>query len=478
MIIILADDLGFGDVHLLNNTSKIPTPHLDQMGKDGMIFTDAHSGSAVCTPTRYGVLTGRYCWRTWKKRGVLNGYDRHLIDPDRSTVADVFKSAGYATGCIGKWHLGMDMPFKHDRPDRPKGEAYLDVSQAIDNGPTENGFDYYYGISASLDFPPYQFIENDHFVGASDRIFDASGFPMYRRKGEGNADFVHTDCLDVLTAKAKAFIDEHQEDPFFLYFPLTAPHKPVAPHPRFRGLSKMGHYGDFVMQVDWTVGQILDQLKQLNIDENTMVILTSDNASFMYQVDRTDKYDHCHVADSSMQAFDVKNHRSNYQFRGTKADIWEGGHRVPFMVKWPKGVKTATRCDETICLTDFYATFCELLNLNHDRNAAGEDSFSFLPLLQGHEKMREEPVINHSSGGMFAIRNKDWKLVLGNGSGGREAPRGNAFAGPYQLYNLSTDISESVNVYDENTNVVEEMLKTFDLIFERTETKVKHKNIE
>lgn len=465
IVYILADDLGYGDLHALNPASSIPTPNMDRLAAEGMTFTDAHSGSAVCTPTRYGVVTGRYCWRTRLKRGVLNGYSKHLIDPERVTVADVFKQAGYATACIGKWHLGMDMPT------RPKGERYAGGEDPIQNGPLANGFDYFYGVSASLDMPPYVFIENDRFTEMTTTNYSATPFPAYSRKGEMAPGFRHEDGLDILTKKAVGYIQEQGRKPFFLYFALTAPHKPVLPHSRFRGKTKLGPYGDFIVQVDWTVGQILDTLDELGLAKNTLVILTSDNASFMFRADKGSKN---HVVNPSVQAFLPENHTPNYIFRGTKADIWEGGHRVPFLARWPNVVTPGSECMQTICLTDLFATVADLTDRGVDRSVEGEDSFSLLPLLSGKGDYFREPVINHSIGGMFAIRSKDWKLVLGNGSGGRQKPGGKRFQGPYELYNLKLDISEKTNVATASPEVVQGMLSQFDRIFERTEKTVKH----
>ena len=478
VIIILADDLGYGDVGILNKQSAIPTPNMDRLGVEGMVFTDAHSGSAVCTPTRYGLLTGRYSWRTRLKRGVLNGYSPHLIDPKRTTIADLFQRSGYATACIGKWHLGMDFPFKHPLEGSPKGTFYVDAAGTIKNSPLEYGFDYFYGISASLDFPPYLFIENDKFDGDADKIFAASAFPKYIRKGEGNAAFVPEDCLDIITGKAKNFIQQNKDTPFFLYVPITAPHKPVAPHGRFRGKTKLGEYGDFVAQVDWSIGQIMDQLEALALEENTLVILTSDNGSFMRRTDDSSRFPESHVVNNTMQAYDPVHHTSNYIFRGTKADVWEGGHRVPFLVRWPEKIASGTTCEQTICLTDLFATSAAILGMKPNRKTEGEDSFSFLRQLKGKKSRRKDGVINHSAAGVFAFRYKDWKLILGNGSGGRQNPRGKAFAGPYQLYRLSSTIDESLNVYDEHPKVVKKMLSTFDKIFERTEAPIKHAVVE
>lgn len=283
--------------------------------------------------------------------------------------------------------------------------------------------------------------------------------------------FRHEDGLDILTKKATDYIKAQKRNPFFLYFALTAPHKPVLPHPRFRGKTKLGPYGDFIVQVDWTVGQILDALDALELTDHTLVILTSDNASFMFRADEgsTD-----HATDLSVQAFLPGNHTPNYIFRGTKADIWEGGHRVPFLARWPSVVASGSECTQTICLTDLFATAADLTGRNVDRSVEGEDSFSLLPLLSEKEGYFREPVINHSISGMFAIRSKDWKLVLGNGSGGRQRPVGKRFQGSYELYNLKLDRSEKTNVAATFPEVVQEMLTQFNRIFERTEKAVEH----
>lgn len=465
VVYILADDLGYGDVNVLNPKSSIPTPNMDRLAAEGMTFSDAHSGSAVCTPTRYGVLTGRYCWRSRLKRGVLNGYSKHLIEPDRVTVADVFKQAGYATACIGKWHLGMDMPA------RPKGHQYVGGEEPIENGPLTLGFDSFYGVSASLDMPPYVFVEDEHFEAMTTTNFPGKGFPAYSRGGKMAPGFRHEDGLDILTKKATDYIKAQKGKPFFLYFPLTAPHKPVLPHPRFSGKTALGPYGDFIMQVDWTVGQILDTLDELGLAENTLVILTSDNASFMY---RAADGSEDHVANERNQSYRPDHHAPNHIFRGTKADVWEGGHRIPFLVRWPTVVKPGSESAQTICLTDFFAAAAEMTKRDVDRAVEGEDSFSFLPLLSGKGAYSREPVINHSINGMFAIRSEEWKLVLGNGSGGRQQPVGKRFKGPYQLYNLKADPTEQTDVAAAFPEREQGMLSQFDRIYERTESPVEH----
>ena len=458
VIFILADDMGYGDIQALNPESKIPTPHLNKIANEGMVFTDAHSGSAVCTPTRYGVLTGRYCWRSRLKRGVLYGYSPHLIDPERLTVADVMKRAGYHTACIGKWHLGMDLPVE-----KVDGKETLDHTVKIENGPNSYGFDYFFGVTASLDMPPYVFIENDRIPKPVTAHYEKTNFPNYSRGGLMAADFSHEKALDQLTQKAVDYIDARSEDkePFFLYFPLTAPHKPCLPAQRFRGRTKLGDYGDFVTQVDWVVGQIDKILESKGLAENTLVIYTSDNGSYMY---RRKPNEPDHVEKPSDQGFHPENHQANYIWRGTKADVWEAGHHVPYLVRWPGVVRPKTQCDKTICLTDLTATCAELTGFELPIDAA-EDSFSILPLMQGKDwTTLRAPVIHHSAGGMFSLREGRWKMVFGNGSGGRQQPRGKPFQKPYFLFDIEKDPSETTNVIEEYPQVARRLTERLEII--------------
>ncbi|NOX56733.1 MAG: arylsulfatase [Planctomycetes bacterium] len=443
IVFILADDMGYGDVRALNPNSTIPTPHLDALAASGMTFTDAHTPSSVCTPTRYGLLTGRYCWRSRLKSGVLNGYGTPLIERDRPTVASFLAQHGYTCGAVGKWHLGLGFA--------RTASGEWDFTQPIDYGPEKLGFDFSYVIPASLDFPPYVYVKNGRVTQPPTHRQPALRFPRFVRRGPRAEDFVFEDCLDHLLAQAQGFIRRHaakRSRPFFLYLALTAPHKPVWPHPRFRGKTSLGPYGDFVFQVDWTVGQVLKTLDESGVADRTIVIYTSDNGSYMYRLDDPDAPDH--VSDPSIQAFRSDHHTANFVFRGTKADIWEAGHRVPFFVRWPGKVRPGSRCDSTICLTDFFATLADLLDCEVPDGAA-PDSFSFLPHLLGQkpESLRP-PVIHHSVAGMFAIRDGVWKLVLGNGSGGREKPKGRLFHRPYQLFDLRDDIREQTNVIDQH----------------------------
>ncbi len=459
IVIILADDMGYGDVHALNNKSKIPTPHLDGLSASGMTFTDAHTPCAVCTPTRYGLVTGRYCWRSRLKRGVLNGYSSHLIDTKRQTIASLLKTKGYHTGCVGKWHLGLDWARKKDG-----NKKSFDFTGPVANGPNALGFDFFYGIPASLDFPPYVFVKNSRAVEPPTASQEHKSFPEFIRKGERAPGFSPVDVLDHLLGQATGFIRRRAETgkPFFLYFAMTAPHKPVQPHPRFRGKTALGPYGDFVAQVDWTVGQVLKTLKECGVAENTMVVYTSDNGSFMFRRDASDAKGH--VDDETIQAFRPDRHTSNYIFRGTKADIWEGGHHVPFFVRLPGRIKAGTSCPETICLTDIMATCAELTGASIAPGMA-EDSYSMLPLLQGGKRASPRPpVIHHSGSGMFAIRSGTWKLVLGNGSGGRERPHGRSFQKPYALFDMENDIREQHNVADRKQDTVNMLIKQCEAI--------------
>ncbi len=308
IIFVMADDMGFGDPKCNNHVSMIPTPNFDRMAKAGMNFTDAHTPSAVCTPTRYGVVTGRYCWRTSMKRGVLNGYSAPLIDKSRQTVASFLAANGYNTAVIGKWHLGLGFVKGSD--------GKVDYTKPLTECPNDNGFGYSYVIPASLDFAPYVYIENGKVTNPETVQQPGQGFPAFLRPGPRSVDLVMENCLDDLTKKATTYIGDNanKEKPFFLYFPLTAPHKPTLPHPRFVGKSKLGPYGDFIMQVDWTLGQVLDAVEKAGIKDNTLVIYTSDNGSYM---NRFDKGAPDHVSDEKLQGYTASHHKANADWRGS-----------------------------------------------------------------------------------------------------------------------------------------------------------------
>jgi arylsulfatase A len=439
IVYILADDLGYGDVHCFNPDGKIPTPNLDRLAAAGMAFNDAHSGSALCTPTRYGILTGRYAWRSSLKKEVLLGYSPRLIETDRLTVPALLKQHSYRTACFGKWHLGMDWPLKEGGVAENYADQWnVDYTKPIANGPTAVGFDEFFGISASLDMPPYVFITNDR----------ATAVPTVEkrwvRKGPAAADFEAIDVLPTLTAKAVEYIGRAKAgEPFFLYLPLSAPHTPILPTKDWQGKSGLNAYGDFVMQVDDTVRRLLAALDRAGIADNTLVVFTADNG--------------CAPA-ADFPALASKGHHPSYHFRGHKADIYDGGHHIPFVVRWPGRVKPGTTYDQLTCLTDLMATVADVLGTKLPDNA-GEDSVSMLPALEGRatEPLREA-VVHHSSNGSFAIRQDKWKLELCPGSGGWSYPRpgrdDQSRMPPVQLYDMTDDVGEKANVQDKRPDVV------------------------
>ncbi len=442
IVYILADDMGYGDLSCLNKDSKIPTPHLDRLAGDGMVFTDAHAGSAVCTPTRYGVLTGRYSWRSRLKQGVLYGYSEHLIEEGRMTVASMLKECGYHSACIGKWHLGWDW---HKNSD---AEGDVDYSRPVLHGPTTNGFDYSFCIPASLDMEPYVYVENDRVTAAPNRIGDGETGKRLWRKGPIGADFEHIEVLPKFTEKAVGYIDERagQGGPFFLYLPLAAPHTPILPTASFQGKSGVNEYGDFVREVDWTVGQVLDALKRNGLENNTLVIFTSDNGF---------------APQAGFEEIKGLGHNPSYVYLGHKADIFEGGHRIPYIARWPGYVKAGSVCDDTICLTDLMATAAEIADYRLPDDA-GEDSASTLAAMLGTATGPvREATVHHSVNGSFSIRQGRWKLVLCPGSGGWSDPRPNSPAAkqlpPVQLYDLSKDFGETTNVQGQYPEVVERL---------------------
>jgi len=441
----MADDMGYGDLGCYNKKSKIPTPNMDRLAKEGIRFTDAHSPSAVCTPTRYGVLTGRYCWRSRLKRGVLNGYSPCLIDTKRITVASLLKQHGYATACIGKWHLGLG------------GDKRTDFSKPLVPGPNALGFDYFFGISASLDMPPYCYIENDRAVKEPTLTVEAGEANQdgWWRKGAIAPGFKHVRVLPTLTEKAVAYIDKHamssRNSPFFMYFPLPAPHCPIAPADFVKGRSQAGGYGDYVVEVDWTVGELMKALQRNGLTENTLVIVTSDNGS----PGRTK------IKRAPYSIVEVYGHNPSGNLRGIKADIWDGGHREPFIARWPARIPAAGSSDELICLTDLLATCASIVDAKLPANAA-EDSYSILPALLGRktDKPIREAVVHHSGSGMFAIRKGKWKLILGRGSGGFTKPsriKSKPGEPQGQLYDLDEDLSETNNVWAENPAIVKRL---------------------
>ena len=463
IVFILADDLGIGDVKCFNPDGKIATPNMDRLAAFGMKFTDAHTPSAVCTPTRYGVITGRYNWRTKLQSGVLGGLSPRLIEEGRLTVAQMLKDEGYATACVGKWHLGMDWA-KHEGKaveelniEKPEQVWSVDFTKPIANGPNAVGFEYYFGIAASLDMVPYTFIENAHVTKVPTKEV---AFPMMTdrenggktRKGPAAEDFEALDVLPTLAGVASGWIGTlaKQKRPFFLYLPLNAPHTPINPLPEWKDKSGLNAYGDFVMQVDAALGTVLAALDEAGVAKDTVVILTSDNGC---------------SPEAKFDELRAKGHDPSAGFQGHKADIFEGGHRVPFIVSWPGKVKPGTSSADIVCLTDFMATAAEIVGAKIPANAA-EDSISFLPALLGKDGPKRTALVSHSINGSFAIRVGNMKLALCAGSGGWSAPKPGTPAEnglpQDQLYDLAADRAESENLAGKKTEDVKRLAAMLD----------------
>jgi arylsulfatase A len=441
IVFIMADDMGIGDISALNDQSKIQTPNLDRLIGQGMNFTDAHTASAVCTPTRYGVLTGRYPWRSELKNGVLNGYSKALIAPELDTVPKLLKRAGYSTAMTGKWHLGFNWSFKegidavHElKPDSTILENQVDYTKPFSGGPVDCGFDYFYGMVASPGMSPYTFLENNRvaalpterqaWFGPRDN-FPAGKKKDYERKaqmlrpGLKAPGFSSSQVMLRYTEKAVDYIKQQAvSKPFFLYVPYASPHTPVFPRAPFAGTSQAGIYGDFVQELDWSVGQIFQALEDQGVSKNTIVIFTADNG---------------HAPGSFPMEFKEKfGHDPERGLNGHKANLLEGGHRVPFIVRWPARVKAASQCDATICLNDLYAT-CAALTGQKKRINQGVDSYDMLDLLLGGKAYSRPNSVYGDYGGKFAIRKGDWKLILDPAPNKR------------QLFNLKDDLNETQN---------------------------------
>lgn len=446
IVVILADDLGTGDVSCYNREARTRTRAIDGLAQQGMRFTDAHSPSAVCTPTRYGLLTGRYCWRSRLKSGVLNGYSPNLIEDKRPTIASMLKQAGYRTGGFGKWHLGLGTAEK------------TDYSKPFSPSPLDHGFDEFYGIPASLDMPPYLFFDGNKAVEQPSESIETNGAPprgAYWRGGPIAPNFQMKEVVPTFTAYAEEFIRDAKEDkrPYFAYIPLPAPHTPWVPQDKYEGKSQAGLYGDFVEELDDCIGKILAAIDDSGTAKNTLVILTSDNGAPWSEPD---------IEASG-------GHRANAGLRGQKADIYEAGHRVPFIVRWPQKVRELQSNPTPICLVDIFATALDVAGVKAPKDIGGEDSYTLMPALQGkvgYTAVRPH-IVHHSADGLFAIRQNEWKLTLGLGSGGFTQPKkiepkdGQPNA---TLYNLARDPQEKYDVYAKEPAKVAELMALLDKI--------------
>jgi len=477
IVIIYTDDQGYGDVSALNPDAKFQTPNIDKLAQEGLVFTDGHSSDAVCTPSRYTLLTGRYSWRTLLKKGVLEADGPCLIEKDRMTIASMLKENGYNTAMVGKWHLQMEFVGEI-------GEG-RDWSQPFTDGPIEKGFDYFFGIPASMNYGVLTYLENDKVLdppvlwtkkkkNTNPRSFSRDirpqdyrmTPPFLKEPGEGGGwveaapSFNDELVLQTFTNKAVEYINKSAEEakngnPFFLYFPITSPHLPHCTHPDFQGRTNCGNYGDFMEETDYRVGQVLDALKANGLEENTLVIFSSDNGAETNYVYQRDTYQHY----------------SSMNFKGGKRDIYEGGHHVPFFMRWPNVIKPGSKVDVPVCQSDYMATIADIVGVILPDNAA-EDSYSLYAHMKGakHKSINSRAIIHHSASGHFAIREGKWKLNMLRGSGGSLKP---AFIEPqpgeaiYELYNLEEDLGETNNLYFEHPDIVERLTKRITQIVEK-----------
>lgn len=479
LVFIFADDLGLGDVSCFNESAAWSTEHIDRLAAQGMRFVDSHATSALCTPSRYGLLTGRYNWRSRLKKSVLTGDAFALVEKNRMTLPALLKQHGYRTAAVGKWHLGMDwqllpqgsdyarydttadeFPATPDRfgrsgnfdPDfQELGEGFdIDFSQPVTFGPNDLGFDYFFGTSASLDQPPYVYIENrlaqgipDH-IGGDQEVLDryTAEHQQGIQKGVMVPGFDVQNVVSDMQAKVLETLDELATSgaPFFLYYPTHLVHGPIIPDEPWQGASGAGPYGDFVLQLDAYVGQIMDKLDALGLTDDTIVILTSDNGC-------------SGVAD--VPHLRSLGHDPSNGFRGLKTDIWEGGHREPFVIRWPGHVEAGSVSSHTVCHADIFATMADIVGANLPDDA-GEDSVSNLSLWRGGAAPVRTDLVSHSGGGGFAIRRGDWKLEMVTTGDGFPTMMGLEHAEyvPAQLYHLADDPAEENNLINEHPDVV------------------------
>lgn len=461
VVVIYADDLGYGDVQCYNpERGKIATPNIDKLASEGMRFTDAHSSSGVCSPSRYTLLTGRYHWRSRLQRGIVGLWQGPLIPPDRLTIAGLAKKNGYRTACIGKWHLGWHWNISSDQKeffasnnkDKKNGKAtdqhkaaWKEVfSKPIDGGPTNVGFDEYFGTDVP-NWPPYCFIENDRTVGIPSEYASGSLFAKNQASRQGPAlkDWTLEPILPTLGKRAAAFIrrEAKTDEPFLIYLPLTSPHTPLSVNEPWIGKSGLNLYADFVMETDDVIGQVLNAIEESDIGDNTLVLFTSDNGCAHYiGIDQLEKL----------------GHYPSGPLRGSKSDVWEGGHRVPFIVRWPGVVSPNSESKQLVHQADLLATLAEVLkdSLPDD---AGEDSFSLMPLLAGDDRPIREHAVSTSSTGVPGLRQANWKYIPARGSGGWG--KGGDQSQPIQLYDLEADLAESNNLAAKSPDRVAAMEK-------------------
>ena len=481
IVYFFVDDMGCGDASCLNPDGKIKTPNIDRLAAEGMKFTDAHSSSAVCSPSRYSVLTGRYNWRSTLQKGIVDVYGDALISEDRMTVPGFLKPHGYHSACIGKWHLGQSWDFDADKDTfhAPTGYGKHDDTLAADReatpeeqarwqeafskptlgGPTARGFDTYFGVDVP-NWPPYCFIENDRTVGIPSEWLPQRlcGDNLASHLGPAMPYWHFEQLLPTWAKKADQYITDRAavDEPFFLYMPMTSPHTPLSVNKRFMGSSGLNNlYADLVIETDHVFGQVLESLEKNGIADNTLVIFASDNGCANYI--GVKEYSHGH----GEQALEPQGHFPSGPYRGYKSDAWDGGHRIPCIARWPGVIEPGCESDQLVCLSDLMATCAEIVG-DPLADTAGEDSVSMLPLFKDQTATIRDHIVHHSINGKFSIRDKQWKLVLCPGSGGWSEPIDREAAKEglplVQLYDMQKDPGETTNLHAQEPERVKAML--------------------
>jgi len=462
VVILYADDMGVGDVAAANPEAKFPTPHIDRLAREGTRFTNAHSSSGICTPSRYALLHGRYHWR--KFHGIVNAFDQPVLDPGRTTLAELLKSQGYRTACIGKWHLGWDWEAIRRPGAEPRrqgkqnvyGPDAFDWSRPIPGGPLDHGFDFYFGDDVP-NFPPYVWFENDRVITPPTVELAIDGAPAEgnweARPGPAVAGWDFHAVMPRLTERAVAWIDrQDRSTPFFLYVPFTSPHAPIVPAAAFAGRSRAGGYGDFVMQTDAAVGAVLDALQSRGLLDDTLVIFSADNGPEGYAYERVRAH----------------GHRSMGPLRGVKRDLWEGGHRVPFLVRWPGRVPAGRVEDGLVSQIDLFATIAGFVGATippgEGPTASAEDSVDQRPLFTGAGPSARDTLVHNTNPGGYAIRQGDWVLIDATSGGITAVPRwfdeANGYAGggaAGELYDLRADPGQHHNRHADEPALVADM---------------------
>lgn len=455
IVLLYADDMGVGDIAIQNPASKIPTPHLDRLAREGTRFTDAHSSSGICTPSRYAMLTGRFHWR--KFHGIVNSFDPPVFDPAELTLPEMLQQRGYRTACVGKWHLGWNweaIKRPGAKPDPKTGYApdAFDWSRPIPGGPRDHGFDYYFGDDVP-NFPPYAWFENDRLLAAPD-----APLALNQQTAEGNwecrpgpmvAGWDFYAVVPRLAAKAVEWIEREgtKPGPFFLYVPFNSPHAPIVPSPEFVGKSQAGGYGDFMVQTDEKVGRILQALDARGLRENTLVIFSADNGAEGYAYERIRQF----------------GHRSSGPLRGLKRDLWEGGHRVPFLVRWPGVVEAGAVSDALTSQVDLMATIAAIIGFPLPAGVA-EDSHDLLPVWKARAPSPRRTVVHNTHANGYALRHENWLLVAAKSGGITRVPpwfdTENGYRPidqPGELYDLASDLGQRNNLYSAQPAKVAEL---------------------